>query len=326
MRVFNLTVLKEDLRKMRQKSFVFIFIFCFIFAVGNTFAQRRGNVSLSVRTITVITQPKAIVWIDGVRRGETDESGKLVVKPVMAGIRKLTVRADGFKEVSQNLTAAQKGDAKIALVKTNDEAELAFQQAEKILSEDKNKAVELYEKAIRLRPNYAEAFISLARALADLENYDKALEIIAKARKVRPVFPEASAVEGRIYNSMGEYDDAIASFDRAIKEGKGFQPEAYTGLALLFKDEAESAKSANDLDDEKYFNGEAAKAFEKAIEQLSATESVVYLFLGTIYENMGDKKKAIAVYERFLRDMPDNEEVSAVKSFIYQLNQPAIVQ
>ena len=312
---------------MRHKIFVFIFIFCFLFAVENLQAQRsRISVSQATRVVTVITEPKAIVWVDGVRRGETDEDGKLLVKPIMNGTRKLVVRADGFKEISQSLTATHKGDVKITLVKTNDQAELAFQEAEKILSEDKNKAVELYEKAIRLRPKYEVAYIGLARVLSRLGNHDEALKVIAKARKVRPRFPEASAVEGRIYKSLSEYDKAIDSFDRAIEEGKGFQPEAHTGLALLFKEEAESARAENDIEDEKYFYKESAKSFEKAIQQLSATEPVVYLFLGKIYEDIGDKKKAIAVYKRFLRDMPEHGEVPAVESFIVQLNKPDIIK
>lgn len=325
--VFNLKCRMRNSKIMYRKFFVFIFVFCFLFAFENSYAQRsRRNASLSARTITVVTEPKAFVWVDGVRRGETDENGKLLVKPLMNGTRKLIVRADGFREVAKTITATQKGTVKITLIETNDQAELVFQEAEKVLSEDKNKAAELYEKAIRLRPKYEAAYIGLARALSSLGNHDEALKVISKARRVRPSFPEASAVEGRIYKSLGEYDKAIDSFDRAIKEGKGFQPEAHTGLALLFKEEAESARAENDIDDEKYFYEESAKSFEKAIEQLSATEPVVYLFLGKIYEDMGDKKKAIAVYKRFLRDMPDHGEVPAVESFIVQLNKPGIIQ
>ncbi len=99
----------------------------------------------------------------------------------MPGTRKLRVRADGFKEISQNLLPAQKGDVKIALVKTTDEAELAFQQAE--AETDKQKAVELYKKAINLRPNYAEANLGLARALSDNGENEAALKAIASGTK-----------------------------------------------------------------------------------------------------------------------------------------------
>lgn len=305
---------------MLQKVFVLIFVL--IVLVGYSSAQ----VNRKARTITVLTEPNAVLWIDGVRRGETDQKGKLVVKPVTSGTLKLRVRADGFKEVNKILRSTQKGVIKITLVKTNDPAELTFQEAEKMMFESKSKAVDLYKTALRLRPRFREANIGLARALSSLGNYKEALEAISKARKIHSVYPEASAVEGRIYKSMGEYDKAIASFDRAIREGKGFQPEAHTGLALLFKEEAESANADNDTEDEKYYYAEAAKSFEKAIAQLSGTEPVVYLFLGKIYEDTGNKKKAIAVYQRFLQDMPDHSEVPAVESFIYQLKQPEVIR
>ncbi len=307
---------------MRQKFFVFVFIFSFLLAADNLYSQRRSSLNQVTRTITVITEPKASIWVDGVLRGETDDSGKLEIKPVMRGTRKLRVRANGFKEVRRNLLPRQKGTVKVNLVKTNDQAVLAFQEAEKLMATSKTKAIESYERAIKLRPRFPQAYVGLARALSAMDAHEEALKMVKKARLYRRTYPEASAVEGRIYNEIGEYDKAIDSYDRAIREGRGFQPEAHTGLGLLFKDEAESAKADNDAEDEEYYYGLAAKSLEKAINQLSGTEAVVYLFLGKIYEETGDKKKAIAVYERFLRDMPDHEETSAVESFIVQLKKP----
>lgn len=289
-----------------------IIIFAFLIGASSIFVQAQ-----TVRTITVITEPNASVWIDGVLRGKTGENGRLVVKPVSAGIRSLRVRADGFKELTQNLTAAQKGDVKIALVKTTDEAELAFQKAE--AETDKQKAIEFYKNAVKLRPKYAEAYIGLARALESQSNYDGALEAVKNARKARPVYPEASAVEGRIYKDAGEEEKAIASFNRAIKEGRGFQPEAHTGLALFYKDKAFNAGSAGDFNKENEFYALAVTHFQKAVEQLSATEPVVYLLLGEIYEKQKKFPEAIKIYERFLKDFPDSDERTAVESFIVQI-------
>ncbi len=271
----------------------------------------------AARTITVITEPNATVWIDDVLRGKTDDGGKLVVKPVSAGIRKLRVRADGFKEISQNLTAVQKGDMKIALVKTTDEAELAFQKAE--AESDKQKAIELYEKAVKLRPKYAEAFLGLARTLESQSDHEGALEAIKNARKVRPIYPEASAVEGRIYKDASEEENAVASFNRAIKEGKGFQPEAHTGLALFYKDKAFNIGNAGNLEEETELYEQSITHFQKAIEQLSATEPVVYFLLGEIYEKRKNFPEAIKLYEKFIKDFPDSSERTAVESFIVQI-------
>ena len=297
---------------MRKRLYICCVVL-FLMSVNLVFSQKTA------RTITVITEPNAIVWIDDIRRGTTDVSGKLTIKAVAAGVRKLRVRAEGFKEITQNLTAAQKGDVKVTLAKTTDQAELAFQQAEKMTTEDREKAVELYEKAVKLRPKYAEAFLGMARVLSDQGKPDEALEAIKKARRARPIYPEASAVEGRIYKDTGEEDKAIASFKRAIREGNGFQPEAYTGLGLLYKEKAGGSGASGDFAGEEANYLEAIKNLQKAIEQLSASEPIVYILLGEVYEKLNRDKDAIAVYEQFLRDFPDSSERTAVESFIVQL-------
>ncbi|MGI8468682.1 MAG: tetratricopeptide repeat protein [Pyrinomonadaceae bacterium] len=275
----------------------------------------------AARTITVITEPKSTVWIDDIRRGAADETGTLTIKNISAGIHKIRVRADGFKETTQTLTAAQKGNVKIALTKTADEAELAFQEAERLSTVDRQKAIEAYRKAINLRPKYAEAQLALARILSDSGDTEGALKAIADARKARPIYPEASAVEGRIYKADDKEDKAIASFKRAVREGRGFQPEAHAGLGLLYKDRAENAASTNDSENQKLNYELATKELFTAAKQLSGAPDaiVIYQLLGEMYEKQQEYKKAIAVYEEFLRVFPDADEATAVKSFIVQL-------
>jgi tetratricopeptide (TPR) repeat protein len=268
------------------------------------------------RSVTVVTQPNTTVWIDDVKRGITDASGKLTIKLVASGIRKLRLRANGFKEVSQNLTATQ-SDMKVVLIKTTDQAELTFQKAE--AESDKEKAIELYEEAVKLRPKYAEAFLGMARNLDGISDVEGALKAIASARKIRPIYPEASAVEGRIYKNDDQEAKAIASFKRAIKEGNGFQPEAHTGLALLYKEKAERHKSNGDFDLEAETYQLATDELKIAITQLSGTEPTFYEILGSIYEKMKKFKEAIAVYEDFIRTFPESNEVPSYRSYIVQV-------
>lgn len=280
---------------------------------------RTTTPATQLKTITIVTEPKATVWLDDAKRGETDESGKLTIKYSLPGTRKLRVRADGFKEVSQNLLPTQKGEVKITLTKTTDEAEIAFQQAES--ESDKQKAAELYRQAIKLRPNYAEANLGLARALSDNGENEAALKAIQTARKARPAYAEASAVEGRIYKAENDEEKAVASFKRAITEGKGFQPEALTGLGLLYKEKAEGLGAEGKFAEETANYQIAAGYLGKAVAQLSGAPDaeVIYQFLGLTYEKMKKYKDAIAVYEEFLRTFPDSSETTAVQSFIVQL-------
>src|SRR5256885_5800937 len=96
-------------------------------------AQQRKNpaaTSTATRPITVRTEPDAIVWLDDVRRGTTDASGALKLEKVSTGRHTLRVRADGFHETTTVILPAQRGEVRVMLARTTDEAELAFQQAE----------------------------------------------------------------------------------------------------------------------------------------------------------------------------------------------------
>lgn len=291
-----------------------IFFFGIIFSAVSIFAQTPRN-------ITIITEPNAIIWINEARFGKTDTEGKLAVNILGAGVKVIRVRADGFKETTQNLPPTQKGIVKIPLDKTTDQAELTFQQAEKMSSVNREEAIKLYKKAISLRPRYAEAYLGLARVLSDNGDLDEALQAVKDARKLRPAWAEASAVEGRIYKAEGEDEKAVAAFRRAITEGKGVQAEASTGLGMIYREKAESLGGAGDFEGEKEHYLRAAAELKKAAVQLagSADGIVIYQLLGDCYERAKMYKEAIAVYEEFLRIYPNTSEAVTVRSFITQI-------
>lgn len=154
----------------------------------------------------------------------------------------------------------------------------------------------------------------------DSHNTEDSLTAIREARKIKPIYPEASAVEGRIYRAEGDDEKAIAAFKRAIREGKGFQPEAHTGLALLYKERAEGFGADGDIEQEKINYDLAAASFKTALQQLSGAPDaeVIYQMLGVSFEKQQKYAEAIKIYEEFLRVFPDSAEASAVRSFIVQ--------
>src|SRR5688500_10138627 len=128
--------------------------------------------------LTITTEPNAIVWIDEIRRGTTDTSGKLTVTKVSAGRHVVRVRAKGFKEATTPLPPGRRALA-IKLLPTTDQAELLFQEAEtareKARGEDAlKKAADIYREAIKLRPAFPAAHVGLARILMDLNEYKEA--------------------------------------------------------------------------------------------------------------------------------------------------------
>ncbi len=259
--------------------------------------------------VNISTQPGAVVWVDEVRRGVADAEGKLQLK-LTPGRHSLRVRASGYAERTLPLLPTQRGALSVVLTKTTDEAELLFQQAEEAREKGNAAgAVDLYRQALKLRPRYAAAHLGLARALESQENFDEALEEIQAARAARPSYAEASAVEGRIQRSLADPEAALAAYRRALREANGFQPEAYTGMGIVYEDRGQ--------------NEEAAAAFRKAIAQLSDTEPILYELLARNLEKLERWKEAVAAYEKYLELAPAGAHASAINSIIDQLRRQA---
>lgn len=287
-----------------------------LFSPSSMFSQRRSPAPSASGMFTVTSEPNAIVWIDEIRRGVTDATGRLQLTNVSAGRHVVRVRSMGFKEATVAVVAGRRSVA-VKLLRTTDQAELLFQQAEDAREKARDdaareKAVELYREVLKLRPAFPAARVGLARVLLDLNQYQPALNEIEAARRTRPVYPEASAVEGRINREAAFTDDAISAYRRSIREAKGFQPEAHVGLARVFEEKGQY--------------DEAIAEFRKALDQLSDSEPVIYQLLGAAYEKQQKFKEAVAAYEKYLALAPTGSQASAIRSIIEQLKRDAAGQ
>jgi tetratricopeptide (TPR) repeat protein len=260
-------------------------------------------------SLTISTEPNAMVWVDEIRRGTTDASGKITIPKLSAGRHSVRVRATGFKESVTPLIPGRHA-LSVKLLPTTDQAELLFQQAE--AARDKaslENAADLYRRAIKLRPAFPAAHVGLARVLLDLNQFKEAHAEIEAARRTRPAYAEASAVEGRIYREEAFADDAIRSFRRAIREGNGLQPEAYVGMARVLEDKGDYAG--------------AIANFQKALAQLADSEPVIYQMAGAAYERVNKPKEAVAAYEKYLQLAPNGSYAAAIRSILDQLKREA---
>ena len=284
---------------------------------SNAQTRRSSATATGSPSLTITTEPNAAIWLDEVRRGVTDASGKFALTKISSGRHVLRVRANGFKETSLPLLPARRGAINVKLLRTTDEAELLFQQAEEARDKAKDdearkEAAELYRRALKVRSAFPSARVGLARVLMDLNDYRNALAEIEAARRTRPIYPEASAVEGRINREAADTDEAIKSFRRAITEAHGFQPEAHVGLARIFEDRGQYEA--------------AAPEYEVAIKQLSDTEPVIYQLLGAAYEKLEKYKEAVGAYEKYLQLAPNGSLAPAVRSIIDQVRREAAGQ
>src|SRR5215212_7159718 len=127
------------------------FVFVALLFLFGTSAVRAQSV------LTITSEANAIVWIDEIRRGTTDASGKLTLTKVSAGRHSVRVRANGFKETTAALLPGRRALA-VKLVPTTDQAELRFQEAETAREKGSlENAADLYREAIKLRPAFPAA-------------------------------------------------------------------------------------------------------------------------------------------------------------------------
>lgn len=94
-------------------------------------------------------------------------------------------------------------------------------------------AIEAFEKAALLEPNYALAYFGLGITYSRLEFWEKALDSFAKTVALSPYHAEAYLGLGVAYTVLGRNNDALEVCRKAVK----FKPEygqAHYALALIY--------------------------------------------------------------------------------------------
>ena len=112
-------------------------------------------------------------------------------------------------------------------------------------------AIASYNKAIDLKPDYAEAHYNLGIALNELGENGEAVNSYNKAIDLKPDHIEAYNNLGVALNALGKHEEAIASYDKAIDLKLDFL-EAYNNRGLVLIEQGH--------------NQEAINSFNKAIE------------------------------------------------------------
>jgi tetratricopeptide (TPR) repeat protein len=82
------------------------------------------------------------------------------------------------------------------------------------VARDWTAAVDAFQRAIAIRPGYADAWNELGYALRNQGRYPESLAAYDEALRLRPDFPEALEYLGEAYVKMGRLEDARRVLDR----------------------------------------------------------------------------------------------------------------
>ena len=104
----------------------------------------------------------------------------------------------------------------------------------KILNKD-NESIQSYRNAIAINHKYPDALNNLGRALHELGEYDEAIDLLEWAIAYKHDFSEAHNNLGNVLNDIGKVSEAIESFKKAITHNPNYS-SAYYNLASAHKD------------------------------------------------------------------------------------------
>jgi tetratricopeptide (TPR) repeat protein len=147
-----------------------------------------------------------------------------------------------------------------------------------------DQAMEAYQKAIDLRPFYADAHVGLGDARAAKGDTDLAIKAYQAALVYNPVNPRVHLSLGKIYFSeKGLYYEAVNAYRKAI-DLDPISVEARMGLGEVYED--------------KGLYQEAAEEYRRVIE-LDGKHTGAMYNLAIVYEKT-DPREAIAQWEKYI--------------------------
>ena len=78
-------------------------------------------------------------------------------------------------------------------------------------------SIESFNNAIKLKPEYVEAFNNMSTSYINIGEFDKAIFFLKKAIKLRPDYINAYNNLASVLNDQGNYEESIKTFDKLLK-------------------------------------------------------------------------------------------------------------
>ena len=163
------------------------------------------------------------------------------------------------------------------------------------------RAIVDYTRAIDLKPDDAAAYNNRGLAYKDQGEFDNAIEDLDRAINLKPDDAAAYYNRGLAYYKRGEFDVAIADYNKAI-DLKPDYAEAYTDRGLAYSDEGEVERAIAD--------------YTRTID-LNPNYATAYNNRGVAYAKRNNYDRAIADYTKAIDLDPNNSVVYSNRGFSY---------
>lgn len=122
------------------------------------------------------------------------------------------------------------------------------------------------------------------------DNYNAAVAACEKEIERSPKSPLAYTLLGQLYAAYKKFPEAESMLQKAIQLEPTFQ-DPYNILAAVKMDQGKEQQAIAEV---------------KALQKANPENNTAYLFLGAIYERIGDKNQAREAYRQLLEKQPDS--------------------
>ncbi|MGQ4650151.1 tetratricopeptide repeat protein [Lyngbya aestuarii] len=150
-------------------------------------------------------------------------------------------------------------------------------------------ALDAYDKAVAIRPEYAEAWHGQGNTLSSLKRYEEALDAYDKAIQIQPDYFAAWKGRGKTLENLQRYGEASDALEAAIK----IEPNHLEAWESLGNVQIELQQYAT-----------AITSFEKVLE-LQPDYSPAWYRRGWALHNLGQYEEAIVSYDQAVEYKPD---------------------
>ena len=227
-------------------------------------------------------------------------SAKTVYNDLHGFIRIQDIHHKAYEALYRGLSAADKGDFDKAIQNYDKAIEIkpdffgAYNSRGIAYGEkdDFDTAIQNYDKAIEIKPDYAEAYNNRGVAYGEKDDFDTAIQNYDKAIEIKPRLAGAYYGRGIAYFEKRDFDKAIQNYDKAI-EIKPDYAEAYSNRGVAHVEKRDFDK--------------AIQNYDKAIE-IKPRLAEAYNNRGVAYVKKRDFDKAIQNYDKAIEIKPDSAD------------------
>jgi serine/threonine protein kinase len=213
----------------------------------------------------------------------------LIAIPLMILIGAGTIYSQGKGNNSSVEETASVEAQELASTEQKSAEDFYKEGREKYDKKDYLRAIEDYNQAIKINPDYVLAYISLGLARSDLGDNYKAIEDYNKAIQINPNYALAYYNRGVARGALGQNSSAIEDYTKAIQINPDYGL-AYYNRGIIRRNLGQSSSAIED--------------YTQAI-RINPSDALAYANRGVARSDSGDNQAAVEDYTKAIQINPD---------------------